>query len=201
MKIRYLVLLLGFCFNAAWADFTNSSISSHPALPNASPFVIDISGEWPTDCHPDEQKPVLREYDGDSVLIEFETIVEHVTCNEVPTQYRVLVDMSDVVGSVDPQGNGTTLDVTVRFDGAELETGLLLSCALVSPCPISQGPDIKPEAGLYNSEGLEKQGLLLARQNGAMGVYPLIYDESGSSEWLFGGGGIVEDRILPNYMN
>jgi len=193
MKIRFITLILVVWCNASWADFTNSSTSTHPILPNISPFVIDIRGEWPTDCHPGEQKPVIRQYDGDSVLIEFETIVEHVTCNEVPTPYRILVDMSDVVGSVEPQGNGTGIDVTVRFDGAELETSLLLSCALITPCPVSPRPDINPEAGLYDSNGLEKQGLLLARQNQRMAVYPLIYDESGSSEWLIGPGGIVED--------
>lgn len=193
MKFRYLFLLMVFFFNTASADFTNASVSSHPILPNDFPFVIDIRGEWPTDCHPGEQKPVIREYDGDSVLIEFETIVERVTCNQVATPYRVLVDMSDVVGSVTPQGNGTDIDVTVRFDGAELRASLLLSCALLSPCPVNPGPGIRPEAGLYGSDGLEKQGLLLARQNQRMAAYPLIYDDSGSSEWLFGGGGIVED--------
>jgi len=193
MKLRYLYLFMLLFLNTGWADFTNSSISTHPTLPNDAPFVIDIRGEWPTDCHPGEQKPVIRAYDGDSVLIEFETIIEHVTCNQVATPYRVLVDMSDVVGTVEPQGSGTGIDVTVRFDGAVLETSLLLSCALLSPCPVSPGPDVRPEAGLYGSDGLEKQGLLLARQNQRMGVYPLIYDDSGSSEWLFGGGGIVED--------
>jgi len=29
-----------------------------------------------------------------------------------------------------------------------------------------------------------------------MGAYPLIYDQSGSSEWLLGGGGIVEDTFF-----
>ncbi len=193
MKFWYLFLLIVFFFNTGWADFTNSSISTHPTLPNDAPFVIDIRGEWPTDCHPGEQKPVIRAYDGDSVLIEFETIIEHATCNQVVTPYRVLVDMSDVIGTVEPQGNGTDIDVTVRFDGAVLETSLLLSCALLSPCPVSPGPDVRPEAGLYGSDGLEKQGLLLARQNQRMAVYPLIYDQSGSSEWLFGPGGIVED--------
>ncbi len=193
MKPRYLMLLLIIAFNTSRADFSNASFQMHPTLPSAGPFIIDIRGEWPTDCHPGEQKPVIREYDGDSVLIEFETIVEHVTCNQVATPYRVLVDMSDVVGSVEPQGSGTGIDVAVQFDGVRFETSLLLSCALLSPCPVSRGPDIKPEAGLYSSDDLEKQGLVLARQNQRMGVFPLIYDDSGNSEWLFGGGGIVED--------
>jgi hypothetical protein len=198
MKFLYPILLLAFCLNTAWADFSNSTVSSHPLLPHNGPFVMDISGEWPSDCHPGEQKPVIHDYDGDSVLIEFEIIVEHVTCNEVPTPYRVLVDMSDVIGTVEPQGNGTDIDVTVRFDGAELETAILLSCALISPCPYSPSsmPDIYPESGLYHAQGLEKQGLLLARQNSRMAAYPLIYDESGSSEWLFGGDGIIQDAYF-----
>lgn len=177
------------------ADFSNSSISSHPILPNTAPFIIDIRGEWPTDCHPGEQKPVIQQYDGDSVLIEFETIVVHVTCNNIPTPYRVLIDMSDVIGSVEPQGNGTVIKVTVRFAGAELDTGILLSCALISPCPISPSsiPDVYPEAGMYGSEGLDKQGLLLARQKQRMAAFPLIYDSSGSSEWLFAPDKIVQD--------
>ncbi len=195
MKFRYLILLTLYHSIAAVADFTNSSILSHPILPDTAPFIIGITGEWPTDCHPGEQKPVIQQYDGDSVLIEFETIVVHVTCNNIPTPYRVLIDMSDVIGSVEPQGSRTDIKVTVRFAGAELDTSILLSCALISPCPISPSsiPDIYPEAGMYGSEGLDKQGLLLARQNQRMAAFPLIHDDSGSSEWVFGPGGLVQD--------
>jgi len=49
---------------------------------------------------------------------------------------------------------------------------------------------------LYGSDGLQKQGLLLARKNQRMAVYPLIYDAAGSSEWVFGGDGIVEDTYF-----
>jgi hypothetical protein len=177
------------------ADFTNSTVSSHPILPHDSPFVIDLRGEWPTDCHPGEQKPVIRQYTGEAVLIEFEIIVEHVTCNDVSTPYRVLVDMSDVIDSVTPPESRTDIDVTVRFDNAELNTSILFSCALISPCPYSPAstPDIYPEAGLYGSMGLDKQGLLLSRQKTALAVFPLVYDESGSSEWLFGGGQVIQD--------
>ncbi len=35
--------------------------------------------------------------------------------------------------------------------------------------------------------------MLLARQNQRMGAYPLIFDDAGSSEWVLGPGGIVED--------
>jgi len=116
--------------------------------------------------------------------------VEHVTCNEVVTPYRVLVDMSDVIDTV--VGEFPRVDVTIRFSGSEYVRAIGMNCILCGDPP-PPPRDIKPESGLYHSDGLEKQGLLLARQNQRMGVYPLIYDESGSSEWLFGGDGIVED--------
>ena len=195
MNIKCVIPLIACCLNTSLADFTNSTVSSHPVLPNDALFVIDLKGDWPTDCHPGEQKPVIRQYTGDAVLIEFEIIVEHVTCNDIATPYRVLVDMSDVIPDAMSPGNGTELDVTVRFDNAELNTSILLSCALISPCPYSRAsiPDVYPEPGLYGSMSLEKQGLLLARQQGALAAYPLVYDESGSSEWLFGGGQIIQD--------
>lgn len=194
MKIRYLFLLLAFCFNTSWADFSNTQARLHPLFVGTNePFIVDLRGEWPTDCHPGEQKPVISEYTGDTALIEFETIVEHVTCNNVVTPYRVLVDMSDVIGSV--EGEFRFVDIIVRFGGDELEVEVPHPCIfLCSPVPLPW--DVKPEAGLYFNEELDKQGLILARQNQRMGVYPLIYDQSGSSEWLFGGGGIVEDTFF-----
>jgi len=193
MKIRYLFLLFAFCCNPAWADFSDTLMWIHPQygdyLDN-EPFILDFRGEWPTDCHPGEQKPVITEYTGDSVLIEFETIVEHPVCNDTPTPYRVLVDMSDVVEDV--PGVFLHIEVTMRFDGDEFVSVLEKPCLLrCDPPPPPR--DIKPEAGLYFSTGLDKQGLLIARQNRRMGAYPLIYDESGSSEWVLGPGGIVED--------
>ena len=189
MKIRYLFLLLAFCSNTGWADFSDALFRLHPIQPKeGEPYLIEITGEWPSDCHPGEQKPVIRDYTGDTALIEFETIVEHVTCNDVATPYRVLVDMSDVIDSV--TGAFVEVGVTLRFGGTEFTKVLQLVC-ICSPVPV--GPHINPEAGLYYSNGLEKQGLLLARQNQRMGAFPLIYDESGSSEWLIGAGGIVED--------
>jgi len=181
MKFRFIGLVFVVYTGVWW----------HPLYLTANdPYLIDLKGEWPTDCHPGEQKPVISEYTGDSVLIEFETIVEHVTCNEVVTPYRVLVDMSDVTDTVDKEFD--FIDITVRFGGAELKDQLTTFCGLwCDPPPPPR--DIKPEAGLYHSDGLEKQGLLLARQNQRMAVYPLIYDDSGSSEWLIGPGGIVED--------
>jgi len=191
MKFRFISLIFVIWCNASWADFSNTDLWWHPLYLTANePYLIDLRGEWPTDCHPGEQKPVISEYTGDAVLIEFEIIVVHVTCNEVATPYRVLVDMSDVVDSVDKEFD--FIDVTVRFDGAELKDQLTTFCGLwCDPPPPPR--DIKPEVGLYNSDGLEKQGLLLARQNQRMAVYPLIYDDSGSSEWLIGPGGIVEN--------
>ena len=191
MKTRCFFLLFTFCFNPAWADFSNTSAWLHPLHTGTNePFIVDLRGEWPTDCHPGEQKPVITEYTGDTALIEFETIVEHVSCNDIVTPYRVLVDMSDVVGSL--EGEFRFIDITIRFGGDELEVEVPNPCIfLCSPVPPPR--DIKPDAGLYYSDGLEKQGLLLARQNQRMGAYPLIYDESGSSEWVLGPGGIVED--------
>jgi len=188
VKIRHLFLLLLFCTSTAWADFSTSRFILHPADPLSDPFVLEITGEWPTDCHPGEQKPVISEYTGATVLIEFETIVEHVTCNDVATPYRVLVDMSDVYDGTVP--SVPSLVTTLRFGDTEFTTTLTLVC-ICSPVP--RGPDIKPESGLYDSKDLEKQGLLVARQNERMAVYPLIYDDTGSSEWLFGAGGIDED--------
>jgi len=79
----------------------------HPLYIVNEPFILDFRGEWPTDCHPGEQKPVITEYTGDSVLIEFEIIVEHPVCNDTPTAYRVLVGMSDVIIGMPPPGNAS----------------------------------------------------------------------------------------------
>ena len=191
MKTRYLFLLFAFCFNPAWADFSNTQMWYHPRfIEDNAPYILDFRGEWPTDCHPGEQKPVIKNYTGDSVLIEFETIVEHPLCNDTPTPYRVLVDMSDVIDDV--VGVFYGVNVTIRFAGAERVYRFDKNCTLCGD-PVPPPRDVKPEAGLYFSSGLEKQGLLLARQNQRMGAYPLIYDESGSSEWVLGPGGIVED--------
>ena len=189
MKFRFIGLVFVVWCNASWADFSNISQDIHPNTPISDPFVLEITGDWPTDCHPGEQKPVIRQYDKGSALVEFETIVEHVTCNEVSTPYRVLIDMSDIDASV--EGRWSPFVVTIRFDGFEYKAKLTLAPSIVGPPPPVWL--VNPEAGLYHSDGLEKQGLLLARQNQRMAVYPLIYDDSGSSEWLIGPGGIVED--------
>jgi hypothetical protein len=190
MKTAYLVLLSALYFNTAWAGFSSTRVYAHPLYwVSSEPYLLDIKGDWTSDCHPGEQKPVISEYTGDSVLIEFEIITEHVSCNDVLTPYRVLVDMSDVVDDV--PGEFFSIDVTIRFGGDEHMERVFRGCPLCSPPPPPR--DVKPEAGIYYSNGLEKQGLLIARQNQRMGAYPLIYDESGSSEWVLGPGGIVED--------
>ena len=193
MKTPNLFLLLVLFFNSSLADFSSTSVWSHPLYAaDKEPYILDIRGNWSTDCHPGEQKPIISEYTGDTVLIEFETIVEHVTCNEVVTPFRVLVDMSDVVESV--PGKFVIVDVTVRYGGDEVVETTMRPCILCSPVPPPR--DVKPEAGIYYSNGLQQQGILIARQNQRMGVYPLIYDGSGSSEWLLGPGGIIEDTFF-----
>ena len=155
MKIQFQFLLLIFCLNTALAEFSNTQVTHHPLnLGTNEPYVIDIRGDWSNDCHPGEQKPVISEYTGDTVLVEFEIIVEHVTCNEVVTPYRVLVDMSDVIDTVENESNSVNL--TVRYNGSEIDDEMVLYCFLCDPPPPPR--DIKPESGLYHSDGLEKQG-------------------------------------------
>jgi hypothetical protein len=191
MKFRYLILLLGFGLNTVWADFSNTSIELHPFYPLDGPFVLEINGDWSNDCHPGEQQPVIREYDGDTVLIEFDIIVLHITCNEVITPFRVLVDMSEVVGTV--EGDFSSLEITVRFGGSKFRESVMLDCGPILPCPEPPAEDIKPEEGLFHNAGLHGQGLILARQNQSMAAYPLIYDEFGNSQWLFAAGIINQD--------
>lgn len=204
MKTRNLAVLFTFLLNTGWADFSDVVAVTHPGWPSTAhylpagvPYLIELNGKWSTDCHPGEQKPIIIEYTGDSALIEFETIIEHVTCNDVVTPFRVLIDMSDVFGGFDRAFG--EIEITVRFGGSEYIDTLMLSCPVCSPPPIPW-PPLNPEPGLYYSNGLEKQGLLLARQNQRMGAYPLIYDESGSSEWLIGAGGITEDVFFAELM-
>jgi hypothetical protein len=61
------------------ADFSRSQAVLHPRLPGTGPFIIEISGIWPTDCHPGEQKPIVESFDGHTVEIGFEIIVVHIT--------------------------------------------------------------------------------------------------------------------------
>lgn len=193
MKKSFLFLILVSCLNTAWAEFSSTHVYPHPLYwVSSEPYLLDIRGDWSNDCHPGEQKPVISEYTGDTVLIEFETITDHFTCNDAVTPYRVLVDMSGVVDDV--PGEFFSIDVTIRFGGDEYTERVYKGCWLCDPPPPPR--DVKPETGVYYSQDLDKQGLLIARQNQRMGVYPLIYDQSGSSEWVLGPGGIVEDTFF-----
>ena len=132
MKFRYLILLIGCWLNTSWADFSNSQVVLHPRFPDTNPFIIEISGIWPTDCHPGEQKPEVESFDGHTVEIGFEIIIVHITCNISDTPYRVLVDMSDVVGKSEPPAE--LLNVQVSFGGGTLEQTLELVCPQDRDC-------------------------------------------------------------------
>jgi hypothetical protein len=142
--------------NTSWAYFSNTSIQLHPYYPLDGPFVLEINGDWSNDCHPGEQRPVIRSYDGNSVLIEFDIIVVHITCNETVTPYRVLVDMSDVVDTV--EGDFPSLEITVRFGGDEFHQSVMLDCEPMAACEEPVVGDIRPEEGLYHNMELQNQG-------------------------------------------
>lgn len=166
------------------ADFSHSAVSLHPTYPGANPFIISISGIWPTDCHPGEQLPVVRSFDGHTVEIEFEIIVVHVTCNETETPYRSLVDMYEIVDISPPLNQ--TLRIHVTFDGAKLEQSLDLVCPDGEDCSNYAGSAVLPERGLYFTTARAREGLLVARQNQTTVLYPLVYNEAGNAQWLFG---------------
>ena len=187
-----LPILLLFSSSVA-ADFSNSQISLHPELPGGDPFIIEISGIWPDDCHPGEQKPVVAGYNGQTVEIEYEIIIFHVTCNIVDTAYRSLVDMSDVLGmSTRPIAN--RLDIRVEYAGATLEQTVDLVCPDTGACV--PPPQPKTESGVYAAPGLANQGLLVERQHAAMAIYPLVYDEEGRAQWLFSGNRVSGDTFF-----
>ena len=129
--IIYLTLL-ALLQSTVLADFSRSQAVLHPQLPAAGPFIIEIAGTWPTDCHPGEQKPVVAAWDGQAVKIEFEIIVVHVTCNDADTPYRVLVDMSEAVRTLEPMGD--TLDLQVDYQGATWEQSVPLVCPTGDDC-------------------------------------------------------------------
>jgi hypothetical protein len=193
-KLPAITALFAMYASSAWADFSQSQAVLHPVFPGTNPFVIEISGTWPTDCHPGEQKPVVESWDGQNVEIEFEIIVIHITCNTVDTPYRVLVDMSEAVRETPPTGN--QLNIRAEFVGEILEETVDLVCPQGQDCESHAGEQQKPEPGLYYAPNLANQGLLLARQNSAMAIYPLVYDEDGSSQWLFTGNQMVEDSFF-----
>lgn len=76
--------------------------------------------------------------------IGFEIIVVHITCNIVPTPFRVLVDMSEAVRTVGTDGG--KLDLRVHFQGATLLQTLDLSCPKVRPCPADKLDPADPPA-------------------------------------------------------
>jgi hypothetical protein len=195
MKKLFVILpLLALLQPSAWADFSRSQAELHPRFPADNPFIIEISGTWPSDCHPGEQKPVVESWDGQTVKIDFEIIVVHVTCNDSDTDYRSLVDMSESIRTTKPLGD--TLDMHVSFQGETWEQTLQLVCPGGDDCPgvTMDQPGVDP--GLYYAPGLMNQGLLVARQNAATALYPLVYDESGRSEWLFAGNLMTKDTFF-----
>ena len=193
-KLLAILPLLALLPASILADFSHSQVVLHPQFPGTSPFIIEISGTWPTDCHPGEQKPVVESFDGHIVEIGFEIIIVHITCNNTDTNYRVLVDMSEVVRTTKPLGD--MLDVLVGFQGETLEQTVDLVCPEDRDCESLAGDQQRPEPGLYYAPGLASQGLLLARQNAAMAIYPLAYDESGKNQWLFTGNHMVENSFF-----
>jgi hypothetical protein len=191
--LAILPLLVSF-HSSAWADFSGSAMELHPRFPATGPFIIEIGGTWPNDCHPGEQKPVVNSWDGKTAVINFEIIVVHVTCNEIGTAYRVLVDMSESVRSIKPVDD--TLHVQVNFQGEEGEQALGLVCPEEHGCTNTTTGQQGPDPGLYYTPGLVSQGLLVARQNAATAIYPLVYDESGRRQWLFAGMPMTEDTFF-----
>jgi len=196
-KFVALLLLILIPFTVS-AGFSGSFASLHPHFPATGPFIIEISGTWPTDCHPGEQKPVVESYDGHDVKIGFEIIIVHVTCNTIDTDFRVLVDMSQLVQTTRPVSD--SLNIQASFQGDSFEQSVDLYCPENWDCTVHPGDQVRPEKGLYDSPHLLNQGLLVARQNGAMGIFPLVYDEFGGSEWLFSGNHMIEDSFFTEVM-
>jgi hypothetical protein len=193
------LVLSGSLATSLWADFSLSHTVLHPQYPVTGPFIIEITGTWPTDCHPGEQKPVLEAFDGRTVEIGFEMIVQHITCNDTDTAYRVLVDMSQAVKTTRPAGD--ELEVVTRFGGDSLEQTLDLVCPDQGGCQTVGENRQRPEQGLYHAAGLANQGLLLVRQESATAIYPLVYDKSGNSRWLFSGQHMVENTFFTDLLN
>jgi hypothetical protein len=193
-KPHVFLSLLALIQSTVLADFSQSQATLHPRLPAAGPFIIEIGGTWPTDCHPGEQKPVVAAWDGQSVRIEFEIIVVHVTCNDVDTPYRVLADMSEAVRSLKPLGD--TLDLRIDYQGATWEQSVPLVCPPDDDCDVENDVPQGADAGLYHAPNLQNQGLLVARQNEATAIYSLVYDESGPSRWVFAGNLMREDAFF-----
>jgi hypothetical protein len=192
--LRLLLGLLVLLTTSALADFSRSQAILHPRFPAAEPFFIEISGTWPTDCHPGEQKPKVESWDGQTVKIAFDIIVVHITCNDRDTPYRALVDMSEALRSTGASGD--SLQLQVEFDGASLEQTVDLVCPPGADCGAAEQGQTGVEPGLYYASDYPNQGLLLARQGAATAIYPLVYDKDGNSIWLFTGNLMTEDAFF-----
>lgn len=193
-KLLFALPLLTLLQSGASADFSGSQVELHPLFPGTGPFIVEISGTWPTDCHPGEQKPVVESFDGQTVNIGFEIIVVHITCNMSDTSYRVLVDLSEAVRTTKPQSN--SLLIRADFQGETFEQTVDLVCPDGSDCAGLTGDPHGVEPGLYYAPNLANQGLLLARQSTGTAIYPLVYDEAGRSEWLFTGNPMLADSFF-----
>lgn len=193
-KLLFALLFLTLLQSSVSADFSRAQVELHPLFPDTGPFIIEINGIWPTDCHPGEQKPVVESFDGQTVKIGFEIIVIHITCNTSDTNYRVLVDMSEAVRGTQPRSD--SLLIRADFQGETLEQTVDLVCPEGSDCAGLAGEQHGVEPGLYYAPNLANQGLLVARQSTGMAIYPLVYDEAGRSEWLFTGNQMVGDSFF-----
>jgi len=193
-KLFAILPLLAMFQTSVKADFSSADMVLHPRFPVTEPFIIEINGTWPSDCHPGEQRPVVENWDGQTAVIGFQIITEHVTCNAIDTAYRVLVDMSESVRTTPPIGD--TLQVRVNFDDEQGDKTLELVCPDQGGCPDGTPGRQGPDPGLYYATGLFNQGLLLARQNAATAIYPLVYDELGRNRWHFAGNLMTEDAFF-----
>ena len=172
-KLLFALPLLTLLQSGASADFSGSQVELHPLFPGTGPFIVEISGTWPTDCHPGEQKPVVESFDGQTVNIGFEIIVVHITCNMSDTRYRVLVDLSEAVRTTKPQSN--SLLIRADFQGETFEQTVDLVCPDGSDCAGLTGDPHGVEPGLYYAPNLANQGLLLARQSTGTAIYPTVF--------------------------
>jgi hypothetical protein len=192
--LRTAVLMVLFVSASLAADFSRSQLTAHPLYPADGPFILEISGTWPTDCHPGEQLPFVRSFDGQTLEIEYEIVLAHVICNDFETDFRSLVDVSEAIRQ-QPALSGA-IDVRVDYVGALLEQSLALDCPSSQLCDASAVRQLLPERGLYVTPDRTSEGLLVARQNEVTAIYPLVYDENGSAEWLLGVARIPEDSFF-----
>jgi len=198
MQWLVLTALLAGIPSLVTADFSRSAAELHPMYPGGNPFIVELQGTWPSDCHPGEQKPVVQSFDGRTLEIGFETIVVHITCNEVDANYRVLVDTSNLPATTRPQSS--QLDILVHFGGETLQQTVDLICPPNTNCSGLVAGRHQPQNGAFFVPGLSSQGLLVVRQNNGAAIFPLVYDEPGHPQWLFSGAHMVEDTFFSELM-